>query len=86
MTTAVYARGLSAMKEARVRASKNASCLGASDNSAFSKPVSDFVGNKAAFVEAVRQALYASKICSYAQGFVQLQSRQQRTQLEFELR
>jgi 6-phosphogluconate dehydrogenase len=26
------------------------------------------------FVEKVRQALYASKICSYAQGFVQLQA------------
>jgi 6-phosphogluconate dehydrogenase len=31
------------------------------------------VGNKKAFIEQVRQALYASKICSYAQGFVQLQ-------------
>jgi len=26
------------------------------------------------FIEAVRHALYASKICSYAQGFVQLQA------------
>ncbi len=26
------------------------------------------------FIEAVRQALYASKICSYAQGFVQMQA------------
>jgi 6-phosphogluconate dehydrogenase len=26
------------------------------------------------WVEAIRQALYASKICSYAQGFVQLQA------------
>jgi 6-phosphogluconate dehydrogenase len=26
------------------------------------------------FIEAIRQALYASKICSYAQGFVQLQA------------
>ena len=26
------------------------------------------------FVDAVREALYASKICSYAQGFVQLQA------------
>jgi 6-phosphogluconate dehydrogenase len=30
--------------------------------------------DKKAFIEAVRQALYASKICSYAQGFVQLQA------------
>ncbi|MEZ6108365.1 MAG: hypothetical protein R3B96_20285 [Pirellulaceae bacterium] len=32
------------------------------------------MGDRAAFIEAVRQALYASKICSYAQGFVQLQA------------
>ncbi len=31
------------------------------------------VSDKKAFIEAVKQALYASKICSYAQGFVQLQ-------------
>ena len=31
-------------------------------------------GDRAEFVEAVRQALYASKIVSYAQGFVQLQA------------
>jgi len=74
VTTAVYARGLSAMKEARVRASKTLPVLGANDNVAFSQPVKDFVGNKAVFIEAVRQALYASKICSYAQGFVQLQA------------
>jgi 6-phosphogluconate dehydrogenase len=30
--------------------------------------------DKKAFIESVRQALYASKICSYAQGFVQLQA------------
>jgi 6-phosphogluconate dehydrogenase len=30
--------------------------------------------DRKAFIEAVRQALYASKICSYAQGFVQLQA------------
>ena len=32
------------------------------------------IGDKQAFVEEIRQALYASKICSYAQGFVQLQA------------
>ena len=32
------------------------------------------IGDRAGFVEAVRQALYASKIVSYAQGFVQLQA------------
>ena len=31
-----------------------------------------FTGDKAAFVEAIRKALYASKIISYAQGFMLL--------------
>ena len=35
---------------------------------------SALVGDKREFVEAIREALYASKICSYAQGFVQLQA------------
>jgi 6-phosphogluconate dehydrogenase len=66
VTEAVYARCLSAMKEERVRASKvlpgpaNATWIPAHDRSEF--------------IESVRQALYASKICSYAQGFAQLQA------------
>ena len=32
------------------------------------------IGDRTAFIEKVRQALYASKIVSYAQGFVQLQA------------
>ncbi|MBO4633619.1 MAG: decarboxylating NADP(+)-dependent phosphogluconate dehydrogenase [Lentisphaeria bacterium] len=55
---AVFARCLSAVKEERVAASK---VIG-------SAPV-PFTGDKKAFIEMVRQALYASKICSYAQGF-----------------
>ena len=31
-----------------------------------------FTGDKTQFIEDVRQALYASKLCSYAQGYVQL--------------
>jgi 6-phosphogluconate dehydrogenase len=61
VTEAVYARCLSAMKEARVRASSG---LVGPDKS----PVAD----SGRLVEQVRQALYASKIASYAQGFVQL--------------
>jgi 6-phosphogluconate dehydrogenase len=30
--------------------------------------------DREAFIEAIRRALYASKICSYAQGFFQLQA------------
>jgi len=63
VTEAVYARSLSAMKDARVRASK---VLGG--------PSGRFHGNAEEFVEQVRQALYASKICSYAQGYVQMRA------------
>src|SRR3972149_6390717 len=61
ITEAVYARCLSAQKEARVRASK-----------LLTGPSGTFKGDRTAFIEDVRQALYASKICSYAQGYVQL--------------
>ena len=63
VTSAVYARGLSALKDARVRASRT-----------LSGPAAKYEGDPQKFVEDVRQALYASKICSYAQGFVQLQA------------
>lgn len=67
VTTAVFARGLSAMKDQRVRASQ--SLIGPA-----AKDASSLIGNRTQFIEEVRQALYASKICSYAQGFVQLQA------------
>ena len=63
VTEAVYARSLSALKDARVRASKK-----------LSGPAVRYDGPRDEFVENVRQALYASKICSYAQGFVQLRA------------
>lgn len=55
---AVFARMMSALKSERVAASK---VLRGADVR--------FEGDAASFVEMVRQALYASKICSYAQGF-----------------
>ena len=58
---AVYARCLSAMKEDRVEASK-----------ILAGPKFQFEGDKKAFVEDIRQALLASKIVSYAQGFMLL--------------
>jgi 6-phosphogluconate dehydrogenase len=64
VTEAVYARTLSALKDARVRASK---VLRGPQASRYS-------GDKQQFIASVREALYASKICSYAQGFVQLQA------------
>jgi 6-phosphogluconate dehydrogenase len=54
----VFARCLSAQKDERVRAAK-----------ALPKHTGTFSGDKAAMVQAIRQALYASKIISYAQGF-----------------
>jgi 6-phosphogluconate dehydrogenase len=63
VTEAVYARCLSALKDARVRASQ---VLTGPDLASHDQP-----GD---FVEQVRQALYASKIASYAQGYVQLAS------------
>lgn len=52
------------MKEERVAASK---VLKGPD-------VPAYTGDRKAFIEAVRQALYASKICSYAQGFAQMRA------------
>jgi 6-phosphogluconate dehydrogenase len=64
ITESVFARFISAMKEERVKASK---ILRGPKNK-------EFTGNKQAFIEMIRKALYMSKICSYAQGFAQLQS------------
>ena len=55
---AVFARCLSAMKEDRVAAAK-----------AYGRKIPAFTGDRAAFLESIRQALYASKIVSYAQGY-----------------
>ena len=63
VTEAVYARGLSSAKDARVRASE-----------VLTGPTPTYAGDKQEFVGQIRQALYASKIVSYAQGFVQLQA------------
>jgi 6-phosphogluconate dehydrogenase len=68
VTTAVYARSLSAIKDARVRASEVLSGPAAAPLEIESDQ------QREEWVEAIRQALYASKVCSYAQGFVQLQA------------
>jgi 6-phosphogluconate dehydrogenase len=59
VSEAVFARCLSAIKEERVDASKLLS--------APQTPNTNF--NKEDFVSSIRDALYCSKICSYAQGF-----------------
>jgi 6-phosphogluconate dehydrogenase len=56
---AVFARFLSALKEERVAASK-----------VLTGPAAKFDGDKAAFINDLREALYASKIISYTQGYM----------------
>ncbi|HLU22561.1 NADP-dependent phosphogluconate dehydrogenase [Lederbergia graminis] len=62
ITESVFARFISAMKEERVAASKVLA----------GPEVAPFDGDKKELIEAVRKALYMSKICSYAQGFAQM--------------
>jgi 6-phosphogluconate dehydrogenase len=58
IATAVFARMMSARKAERVAASK-----------VLPGPDTEFGGDPGAFIADIRDALYASKICSYAQGF-----------------
>jgi 6-phosphogluconate dehydrogenase len=60
---AVFARCLSALKDERVAASK---VLGG--------PSATFDGDKQAFIKDIHDALYASKIMSYTQGYMLMQA------------
>lgn len=62
ITESVFARFISAMKEERVKASK---LLHGPEKRTYD-------GDRVDLIEAVRKALYMSKICSYAQGFAQM--------------
>ncbi|GIN69928.1 6-phosphogluconate dehydrogenase, NADP(+)-dependent, decarboxylating [Bacillus sp. J14TS2] len=64
ITESVFARCISAMKEERVAASK---VLSGPDTVGYD-------GDKDELIEAIRKALYMSKICSYAQGFAQMRA------------
>ncbi|MFE6075866.1 NADP-dependent phosphogluconate dehydrogenase [Paenibacillus sp. NPDC057886] len=64
ITESVFSRFLSAMKDERVAASKILN----------GPAVEAFSGDKKAFIENVRKALFASKIVSYAQGFAQMRA------------
>src|ERR1700722_3792725 len=59
MAEAVYSRCVSALKDERVAASKK-----------LKGPRPKISGDRAKFVESIRHALYASKIISYAQGYM----------------
>ncbi|MEW5814950.1 MAG: decarboxylating NADP(+)-dependent phosphogluconate dehydrogenase [Spirochaetota bacterium] len=56
---AVFGRSLSALKDERVAASR-----------ILKGPSAGFQGDRKAFVEDIRKALFASKLVSYAQGFM----------------
>ena len=60
---AVFARCLSSLKAERGRAA-----------SLLDGPTPKFTGNKQEFIDNLEQALYASKIISYAQGFMLIQN------------
>nr|WP_238941747.1 NADP-dependent phosphogluconate dehydrogenase [Bacillus sp. REN10] len=64
ITESVFARFISSLKEERVQASQ---LLKGPEQK-------EFAGNREEFIEAVRKALYMSKICSYAQGFAQMKA------------
>ncbi|EZF22085.1 6-phosphogluconate dehydrogenase, decarboxylating 1 [Trichophyton rubrum D6] len=59
---AVFGRCLSSLKDERIRASK-----------VLKGPEPDFKGDRQEFINNLEQALYASKIISYAQGFMLIQ-------------
>ncbi len=61
INAAVEARQLSALKEERVAAAQ-----------VLARPQGQYDGDHPALIEAVRAALYASKICAYAQGMALL--------------
>ena len=63
ISEAVYARCLSAIKNERVNAAPQ-----------FTPNKVEFTGDKKAFIEDIRQALYAAKIISYAQGYSLMKS------------
>lgn len=63
ITEAVFARCMSAYKSERVIAS-----------SVLKGPEVRYAGDTDAFIAAIHDALYASKICSYAQGFALLRA------------
>ncbi|MEQ1861246.1 MAG: decarboxylating NADP(+)-dependent phosphogluconate dehydrogenase [Chthoniobacteraceae bacterium] len=59
MAEAVYSRCVSAMKDERVKAQRK-----------LKGPRAKISGDRAKFVEAIRDALYCSKLISYAQGYM----------------
>ena len=63
ISEAVFARCLSAQKDERVQAA-----------ALYARQIPAFSGDRAAVLESLRRALYASKIVSYAQGYALMRS------------
>mgnify|MGYP001037227159 FL=1 len=63
ISEAVFSRCLSAMKDERVVAAR-----------AFGRKVEKYEGDREAFIEEIRKALFAAKIISYAQGYILMQA------------
>ncbi len=74
INAAVEARMISALKEERVAAAKD-----------LAQPERHFTGDQQALVKAVRAALYASKICAYAQGMALLRAASNEYQYDLDL-
>ena len=74
ITEAVYARIISAMKDQRIAASKS-----------LKGPRPKVSGGRKKLIEAIRDALYCSKICAYAQGFAQMAEAQKEYHWELNL-
>lgn len=64
ITESVFARFISSLKDERVKASKVLT----------GPEAKKYEGNREELIEAVRKALYMSKIVSYAQGFAQMRA------------
>ena len=61
ITEAVFSRFISACKDERLAAAQQ-----------LKGPTSTYTGNQTDFLDAIHDALYAAKICAYAQGFALL--------------
>lgn len=75
ITESVFARCISYLKEERTKASKVL----------YGPEQSEVKEQKAEWIETVRKALYMSKICSYAQGFAQMQAQSDEKEWDIDL-
>eukprot|EP00803_Ostreobium_quekettii_P009269 evm.model.scf_254EXC.8 EVM.evm.TU.scf_254EXC.8 scf_254EXC:52995-58130(+) len=80
ITASLDGRFTSGLKEERVAAAKFYEGLGVAEPCVAESP-----DDKAALIDDVRQALYASKICSYAQGMALIRAKSQEMEWDIDL-